>query len=523
MMKRYLFILFSLLFSIVNAQAPKKSNASEIYESIQKLNFLGTVLYLAAHPDDENTRMISYFSNQVHARTAYLSLTRGDGGQNLIGSEIRELLGVIRTNELLQARRIDGGEQFFTRANDFGYSKHPEETLEIWNKKEVLKDVVRVIRTFQPDIVINRFNVASAGKTHGHHTSSAILSNEAFSLSADKAYKVKGLEPWKVKRMFFNTSWWFYGSKEKFAKADKSKMLFVDTGVYFPSSGLSNTEIASLSRSMHKSQGFGNTGTRGSEPEYLQLIKGEVPKDKSNIFEGINTTWTRVKGGEKIKEILDGVQRNFNFNDPSASIPELLKAYSLIAKLEDKHWREFKLKQIKEIIADCAGLYLEAIANRPTATPGEEVGLELELINRSSQKIELGSYNLESSLDSRIVNNSIELENNSGVKLKDKIVISKNSHYSSPYWLNEKGSLGMYKVADPDLIGKPLNPPANYVNFNLLINDEKISFERIIKYKYNDPVKGEIYQPFEIIPPVTSTISSNVIIFNEETSKRNTG
>ena len=162
-------------FSIFGyAQAPKKSNTGEIHESIKKLNFLGSVLYLAAHPDDENTRMISYFSNEVHARTAYLSITRGDGGQNLVGPEIRELLGVIRTNELLQARKTDGGEQFFTRANDFGYSKHPDETLSLWNKEEVLNDVVPVIRKFQPDIIINRFNDESAGKTHGNNTSSAM-------------------------------------------------------------------------------------------------------------------------------------------------------------------------------------------------------------------------------------------------------------------------------------------------------------------------------------------------------------
>ena len=223
--KRILFLLLVLSISVIYAQAPKKENAVEIYQSIKKLNFLGTVLYLAAHPDDENTRMISYFSNNIHARTGYLSITRGDGGQNLIGPEIRELLGVIRTNELLEARGIDGGEQFFTRANDFGYSKHPDETLEIWVKKEVLSDVVRIIRKFKPDIIVNRFDAKSAGKTHGHHTTSAMLSDEAFELSASQNYKVGDLQPWKATRMFFNTSWWFYGSKEKFEKADKSKFL----------------------------------------------------------------------------------------------------------------------------------------------------------------------------------------------------------------------------------------------------------------------------------------------------------
>mgnify|MGYP000533658762 CR=1 FL=1 len=177
----FLITLFSLSF--LQAQKPKTPSSSNIYESIQKLNFLGSVLYVAAHPDDENTRLIAYMSNKVKARTAYLSLTRGDGGQNLIGPELRELLGVIRTQELLAARRIDGGEQIFTRANDFGFSKHPEETLEIWNKDQVLSDVVLAIRKFQPDIIINRFDHRTPGRTHGHHTSSAMLSLEAFDLS----------------------------------------------------------------------------------------------------------------------------------------------------------------------------------------------------------------------------------------------------------------------------------------------------------------------------------------------------
>jgi len=187
MQKFLLHVILACLSTLsIYAQQPKKPNASEIHQSIKKLNFLGSVLYVAAHPDDENTRLISYMSNQVKARTAYLSLTRGDGGQNLIGPEIREVLGVIRTQELLTARAIDGGQQMFTRANDFGYSKHPDETLSIWNKKEVLSDVVLAIRKFKPDVIINRFDHRSPGTTHGHHTSSAMLSVEAFDIVNDK-------------------------------------------------------------------------------------------------------------------------------------------------------------------------------------------------------------------------------------------------------------------------------------------------------------------------------------------------
>ena len=247
------------------AQKPKVYTSAEIYHAIEKLNFLGTALYIAAHPDDENTRLISYLSNDVKARTAYLSLTRGDGGQNLIGTEIQELLGVLRTNELLGARSVDGGQQFFSRAIDFGYSKHPDETLAIWNKDEVLSDVVRIIRKFKPDVIVNRFDHRTPGRTHGHHTSSAMLSVEAFDLVGDsKSYPEhlqEGIEAWQPQRLFFNTSWWFYGSREKFAEADKTNLMSMDIGAYYELLGKSNTEIAAEARSMHKCQGFGGAIT----------------------------------------------------------------------------------------------------------------------------------------------------------------------------------------------------------------------------------------------------------------------
>ena len=317
----------------VTAQKPQKLTSNQIYEQLQKLNFLGSALYIAAHPDDENTRLIAYLANNVNARTAYLSLTRGDGGQNLIGPEMRELLGVIRTQELLAARGVDGGQQMFSRANDFGYSKHPDETLEIWQKDKVLADVVWAIRKFKPDVIINRFDHRTPGRTHGHHTSSAMLSMEAFDLVNDKTKYPEQLQftdVWQPKRLFFNTSWWFYGSQEAFDRADKSKMLTMDVGVYYPLKGLSNNELASIASSQHLCQGFGRLTTRGSQPEYVEFLKGDFPKDKKDIFSGINTTWNRVEGGGEIGDILYDIEENFNFVNPAKHLPSLLKAYTLI-------------------------------------------------------------------------------------------------------------------------------------------------------------------------------------------------
>ena len=520
MFKSYLPLLITLFYCFsTQAQHPKKPTSSEIYQSIEKLNFLGSVLYVAAHPDDENTKLISHMANAVKARTAYLSLTRGDGGQNLIGTELGQLLGVIRTQELLAARKIDGGEQLFTRANDFGFSKHPDETLAIWNENEVLSDVVWAIRKFQPDIIINRFDHRSPGTTHGHHTASALLSMEAFNLANDTSKypnQLKSVAIWQAKREFFNTSWWFYGSQEKFEAADKTGQFAVEVGDFYPALGLSNPEIAALSRSAHKSQGFGNTGTRGSETEYLELVKGDMPKDKNNIFDGIDTSWNRVKDGKAIGVLLKEVQDDYDFNNPSASIPKLIEAYKRVQKLDNTHWKTIKSEDIKNVIAACAGLYLEVAAKSNTATPNSKIELNLEAINRSAQPIKLISVALS---DGTSIEKNTNLKFNQSQRFKSPINIPLSASYSTPYWLNNKGTLGMYKVDQQNLIGLPETPRNITATFNILINGETLAFTRPVIYKTNDPVKGEVYKPFEIVPEVSAHISEPVIIFANDQQK----
>ncbi len=522
MRKTLLLVSLGILIPFISgAQQPNKPNASEIHESIKKLNFLGSVLYVAAHPDDENTRLISYMSNHVKARTAYLSMTRGDGGQNLIGPEIREQLGAIRTQELLAARKTDGGEQLFTRANDFGYSKHPDETLSIWNKKEVLSDVIWAIRKFRPDVIINRFDHRTPGSTHGHHTSSAMLSTEAFDLTANKEMypdQLQYTQTWQPKRLFFNTSWWFYGSRENFEKADKSKMLEFDTGVYYPALGLSNTEIASLSRSQHKSQGFGSTGTRGKSNEYIELIKGELPKDKTNIFDGIDTSWNRIKEGKAIGDILYQVEKDFDFRNPASSIPKLIQAYQLIQQIKDQHWKTVKSKEIKDIIAGASGLYIEAVAKEAYTTKGSEISLKVEAINRSTSNITLKSIKI----DAINIHDTSEkiLANNIKNNFEFNGTIPNDFDYTNPYWLNEKGTLGMYLVNDQKVIGKPETDHKIKAEFNLEIEGVSVPFSKEIVYKTNDPVKGEVYKPFEVIPAVSAHIKDKVVIYANGPSKQ---
>ena len=513
------FLLFFISIAVV-AQQPQKLNSAEIYNQIQKLNFLGSVLYVAAHPDDENTRLISYLSNEKKARTAYLSLTRGDGGQNLIGSELRELLGVIRTQELIEARKIDGGEQFFSRANDFGYSKTPDETLQIWDKNQVLSDVIWAIRKFQPDVIINRFDHRTSGTTHGHHTASAILGIEAFDKANDATVFPEQLQlasVWQPKRIFFNTSWWFYGSKEKFEKADKSNLNQFQLGVYYNNLGKSNQEIAALSRSRHQSQGFGSTGTRGEESEYLEFLKGDPTNDKTNIFDGIDTSWNRVKGGKAIFDLMTSVEKNFDFKNPSASVQDLVKAYQLIDKLEDAHWKLVKLSEIKKIIAACSGLYLEAVSETQEVNPGSVVKAKLEAINRSNVNMSLIS--LSSNPAGWSYEIARELVNNKLVTDNAEIRIPLDFEFTNPYWLSKQGTDGMYRVDDQNKIGIPDVIRQIKVIFYVAIEGVTIPFECNVVYKYTDDVKGEVYQPLDVVPQVSSSFTEKVYIFNSNKTK----
>jgi LmbE family N-acetylglucosaminyl deacetylase len=518
-MKKILLLLTLFTATFVNAQAPKKWTSGDIHEGVKKLNVLASALFVAAHPDDENTRLIAYLANYKYANTAYLSMTRGDGGQNLIGTEIRELLGVIRTQELLAARGVDGGQQFFTRANDFGYSKDPNETFKIWDENLVKQDVVYAVRNFKPDVIIARFST-TPGTTHGHHTASAILANEAFDLAADaKAFpeQVKELGTWQANRLLFNTSWWFYGSQEKFNQADKTNLFSFDVGVYYPIKGKSNTEMAAESRSMHRCQGFGSEGSRGIQLEYLEFLKGEKPEN--DIFDGINTTWTRVKNGAAIGDLVTKIDTEFRYDNPSASLDDLLKVRKMIIALPDaEHWKHVKLAEVETLIYYCAGFFFEATASDFSAVSGEEVSIKIEAINRSNAKVFLKSVTfLPENRTSEINEN---LDNNKTFVNAENIVIAKATAYGSPFWLQGKNpTLGMYDVPNSAMANLPQNPVDFKVQFNLTIDNQDFIIERPIVNKIIDPVKAEVYRPFVKLPEAFVSIKDDVYVFADNEPK----
>ncbi|TWF42654.1 LmbE family N-acetylglucosaminyl deacetylase [Chitinophaga polysaccharea] len=488
------------------AQPSPAWNAADIRLQLKKLDTLGSVLYIAAHPDDENTRLLGYLAKEKLYRTGYLSLTRGDGGQNLVGNEQSELLGLIRTQELLAARRIDGAEQFFTRAQDFGFSKNPQETFTIWDREKILGDVVYMIRKFQPDVIICRFP-ADSRAGHGHHTASAMLAAEAFTAAADpKRYpeQLKLVKPWQAKRILWNT--FSFGSINTTAD-DQFK---IDVGAFNPLLGKGFGEIAAESRSQHKSQGFGVPASRGSSLEYFLTIKGNTPK--KDLLDDVNTSWSRVPGGEKVGRLVDAALAAYNMDDPSASVPALLEIRRAIQALPDGYWRNGKLAETEQLIYACAGLWAEAYSTAPTVVPGTNMEATVQLINRGNVKVILEQIDLPGKPNAA---GQQELAYNKFTSISQTLTVPANTPESQPYWLATTHRVGMYVINDPLLVGNPENIPPLQAKIRFRIGDQEFNITRPLQYKYTDPVKGEIYQPLVIAPPVVADMNSQVYIFTD--------
>lgn len=496
----FLFITAIIPF-ISRAQLMQQLNAAEIKQGLEALNVTGSVLYIAAHPDDENTRLLGYLAKEKKVRTGYLSLTRGDGGQNLIGNEQAELLGLIRTQELLAARRMDGAEQFFTRANDFGFSKNPEESFKIWDKSKILADVVWVIRKFQPDVIITRFpEDARAG--HGHHSGSAILAREAFFAAADPKQFPEQLtlvKPWKTKRIVWNT--FNFGGNNTTAD-DQMK---IDVGLYNPLLGKSYGEIAAESRSNHRSQGFGAARQRGSSIEFFTPVAGD--KANNDVFDGVDFTLNRTPGTGEVQQLVTEINKEYNPADPSTSVPKLLKLRTLV---KDK---PFKHELLDDLILACAGIWFESAAASPSYALKQPISVKVQGIARVKPE-----FKLPISLEEVNSGAKFNLSPNKFIS-EDKEITTTSIGITQPYWLEKQHPLGSFVVDSLSKIGLPENGPAVAAVFKIKIGDQLIEKKRAVVYKYTDQVRGEIYQPLVIAPPVTATLSEKAFIFNGNEAK----
>jgi LmbE family N-acetylglucosaminyl deacetylase len=482
------------LTPIARAQEPAM-HAGQLAHAVDRLANTGRVLYIAAHPDDENTRLLAYLANARHLTVGYLSMTRGGGGQNLIGTEQAELLGVIRTEELLSARRLDGAQQFFTHVRDFGYSKSAEETLATWGREEALADVVRVIRTFQPDVIITRFN--ETPPNHGHHIASAILAREAFEAAADSErfpHQLKDdIRTWQTDRLLYNWSQWRGGPPP-----DGSVVL--DVGAYDTRLGVGYGELAAISRSQHKSQGFGVAGARGEILEYFVPVAGTQVTD--NLLEGIDVSWRRFgKPGTHVATALEEAAAFLDRDHPERALPALLKADGALAALPDSSRATDARASLHEIVAKALGLFARATAAQPVAVPGTSVPMTLEVVLRRPASVTLRNVSfLGSPVD---VKEALQLDERKEVSRS--VAIPETQAISTPFWLAESPLAGRY-VGDDFLASPPT------VLVELGIDDQIVRLARPVEYTWTDRVHGERARAFLIAPPATVTPSRQAIM-----------
>lgn len=496
---------------------PRPMNGAEIQLALQKLNVLGRVLYIAAHPDDENTNLISLWSNGSLYQTAYLSVTRGDGGQNLIGPELGERLGLIRTHELLAARRLDRGQQFFTRAVDFGFSKSAAETLRIWDRDKILADIVWTIRGLKPDVIVTRFS-PDDDKTHGHHTASALLAREAFQAAADPKRFPEQLalaEVWKPTRIAWNTSPFFFQNRN--LPFDPKGLMILEAGGFSPLLGKAYTEIAAASLSMHKSQGVGSPPRRGARKEYFKLLDG-APMTES-LFEGIDTSWARVPNSTAIAEKVKQLLASFAPADPAASVSKLLELRKdLVAKIpEEKSWFIAKIGEVDTLIAACLGLHIESSTTSATVSEGQTLPIKLEAINRSKIPVQL--------VEARapVTGQTLRID---APLLQDQFVVNdlsptlgRNTASTQPYWLAKPAALGTFTVDDQKLIGLPENPPPFPVEVIVRVGDQDLCYLVETKYRSVDRVLGEVREDLVIAPPVFANLQNSVFVFSDDKPK----
>ncbi|HYE15276.1 MAG TPA: PIG-L family deacetylase [Pyrinomonadaceae bacterium] len=510
-------LLLLFLPAAVRAQAPSVMDAAQTALALKRLQVLGSALYVAAHPDDENTALLAYLAQGRGVRAAYLSITRGDGGQNLIGTEQGALLGLVRTHELLAARRIDGAEQLFTRAVDFGFTKSSEEALRVWGRDAALADVVWAIRRLRPDVVITRFPTTGEGG-HGQHTASAVLAREAFEAAGDPARfpeQLAYVKPWRPKRLLWNA---FVRGGERPAGADR--LLSVDVGAYNPLLGRSYTEIAAQSRSQHRSQGFGSAERRGPSVNYFAHLAGE--EARADIFDGVDLSWRRVAGGEAVGRILAEAAGKYDASDPQAILPLLVAAHAEMRKLpEGDTLVAAKRRELLEVIRACAGLWMEAVASEPQAAPGAEVKITTTLVNRSDFPFRLRRRMVGpvQPVTGPVVD--AELKNNQPVQTESAARLPAGSPATQPYWLAGSTARGLFEVAEQTLVGEPVGRPALTATLVLEAGSgrELLTYTLPVVYRWTDRVRGELYRPFVLVPAVAVRLEEKVLVFPERRPK----
>ncbi|MEA1848026.1 PIG-L family deacetylase [Chryseobacterium sp. MHB01] len=508
--KVFIVFILSAYTGFCSAQQVRPAKSSEIYRELKTLKNLPKVLYLAAHPDDENTGLLSWLVNDRNVETGYLSLTRGDGGQNLLGTEQGAALGLIRTHELLEARKLDGAQQFFTRAIDFGFSKNTTDTFKQWDENSIIADVVWVIRKFRPDVIICRFPpTAAAG--HGQHAASAVVAEKAFKLAGDKAAfpnQLKYVNAWQPKRVLWNT--FRFGSVNTTAE----NQLKITVGQYDAQLGMGYGELAGLSRSLHKSQGAGTQSVAGIKTEYFSHVDGEPAK--TSLFDGISKTWTK-EGSPDIDQALDKIISTFNFNHPDLSLPALLVLRKKVMALKDSDLKKNKIKSLDHIILSCAGFMGEVVTNRAEAVAGDQYNFRLNMISRAESPVVL--EHIKWLTQSEKFNR--KLAKDSLITIQQDIQIPADAALTEPYWLAKPpANAATFSVPNDTLVGLPETDSPLNVLLTLKIGSENFQVKLPLSFKKLDPVRGDVVEPLRIVPALEVKFTQPLYLVKENEDLR---
>ena len=537
-------VLVVLGFTVASAVADAQIRASydlgagALVRELRGLQTTASVLHTGAHPDDEDSALVAYNARRDNARTAYLSLTRGSGGQNIIGTEQSDLLGIIRTEELLQARRLDGAEQLFTRAVDYGFSKYREEAARLWKEDIVLADMVRVIRTFRPNVVVSTWSGTPADG-HGHHQFAGYLTPIAVEAARDPALFPEqlesGLEPWAVKKL--------YVLRRRAGSGADSAGLAINTGTYDPVAGRTYFQIGMRGRSQQKTQQMGSLELSGRQDSMLVQVFSDVDIDDSEegLFDGIDTSITGianyeerpgrslVRGLSRLEALAENVLEQYEPLRPDTVLPDLSRGLALARDLRSQATSPDAIRLLDEKIAGfsrsmvlAAGVAVDALAAAETVVPGARLQVAVRAFAPDGANVVIDQANLESHSGWRISRVEADsLENETRLRRREQatnqaffdVAVPADAKPSEPYWLERPHDGFTHDWSGAGAFAnEPFGAPLLEARVNLRIAGEPVSVTREVMYRFADRVRGEVRRRIDVVPRISVSVANDLVI-----------
>lgn len=470
---------------------------------LKRLNNTKSVMHIGAHPDDEDSGLLAYLARGENARTAYLSLTRGDGGQNIIGNELGESLGVIRTEELLQARRLDGAEQFFTRAYDYGFSKTLAEAKSKWDEKIILCDAVKAIRTFRPLVVISRFSGTTADG-HGQHQFAGYIAPLAVKAAADENQCRDAGAAWQVLKFYVGQGF----------RSTAEPTLRVNTGAYDFLLGRSYFEIAMEGRSQHKTQEQGVLELRGERFSGLNLVESKVPKieNEKSVFDGIDVLLKTLSAAAS--DAAQQALRELDVGDPTKTAPVLIKGLEAIRKANNAQ----KEAEFAEAVRRAAGISIDVLADRETIAPEETTLISARIFLPNAENVKIKDINLQTPDGWQVSKTAAPKEPTQGFFRREvasetaffNVQIPRNIKPTAPFWLENERTGEMFDVSKESI--EPFQKPLVYCRVTFDINGTEINIKQPVEYRYADDIRGEIRRNLNVVPKISLSLDQNLLI-----------